>query len=138
MIRRSIIAGAGLAALLALGACGGDKKPAAEAKPKELVFSILSAENQSSMAPLWTPLLDDMSEQIGVKVKPYFATNYTSLVEAMRFNQVQLGWFSAEPALEATRRSNAEVIGRIVQPTGEAENQPTCTCLKRIASTSEV
>jgi phosphonate transport system substrate-binding protein len=120
MIRRSIIAGAGLAALLALGACGGDKKPAAEAKPKELVFSILSAENQSSMAPLWTPLLDDMSEQIGVKVKPYFATNYTSLIEAMRFNQVQVGWFSALPALEAVNRADAEVLGRVIDAGGDA------------------
>jgi phosphonate transport system substrate-binding protein len=53
-------------------------------------------------------------------VKPYFATNYTSLVEAMRFNQVQVGWFSADPALEAVNRSNAEVLGRVVQGGGEA------------------
>jgi phosphonate transport system substrate-binding protein len=85
-----------------------------------LVFSILSAENQSSMAPLWTPLLDDMSEQIGVKVKPYFATNYTSLIEAMRFNQVQVGWFSALPALEAVNRADAEVLGRVIDAGGDA------------------
>jgi phosphonate transport system substrate-binding protein len=120
MIRRGILMGVSLAALLALGACGGDKKPVADAKPKELVFSILSAENQSSMAPLWTPLLDDMSEQIGVKVKPYFATNYTSLIEAMRFNQVQVGWFSALPALEAVNRADAEVLGRVVDAGGDA------------------
>ncbi len=121
MIRRGILAAAGLAALLALGACGGgDKKPVAEAKPKEIVFSILSAENEASMAPLWTPLLDDMSAQIGVKVKPYFATNYTSLIEAMRFNQVQVGWFSALPALEAVNRADAQVLGRVIQAGGEA------------------
>jgi len=120
MIRRGILTGASLAALLALGACGsGDKKPAAEAKPKEIVFSILSAENEASMAPLWTPLLDDMSAQIGVKVKPYFATNYTSLIEAMRFNQVQVGWFSALPALEAVNRADAQVLGRVIQAGGE-------------------
>jgi phosphonate transport system substrate-binding protein len=120
MIRRGILMGASLAALLALGACGNnDKKPAAAAKPKEIVFSILSAENEASMAPLWTPLLDDMSAQIGVKVKPYFATNYTSLIEAMRFNQVQVGWFSALPALEAVNRADAQVLGRVIQAGGE-------------------
>jgi phosphonate transport system substrate-binding protein len=120
MIRRGILMGASLAALLALGACGNnDKKPAATAKPKEIVFSILSAENEASMAPLWTPLLDDMSAQIGVKVKPYFATNYTSLIEAMRFNQVQVGWFSALPALEAVNRADAQVLGRVIQAGGE-------------------
>jgi phosphonate transport system substrate-binding protein len=120
MLRRGILTGASLAALLALGACGeAEKKPAAEAKPKEIVFSILSAENEASMAPLWTPLLDDMSAQIGVKVKPYFATNYTSLIEAMRFNQVQVGWFSALPALEAVNRADAQVLGRVIQAGGE-------------------
>jgi len=117
--RSGRLVGALALAALSLAACS-QKPSTAGSTPKELTFSILSAENQQNMAPLWQPLLDDMSAQIGVKVKPYFATNYTSLVEAMRFNQVQLGWFSAEPALEATRRSNAEVIGRIVQPTGEA------------------
>jgi phosphonate transport system substrate-binding protein len=118
MIRRTLI-GAALMATLALAACGeAGQKAASGAQPKELTFSILSAENQQSMGPLWDPLLEDMSKQIGVKVKPYFATNYTSLIEAMRFNQVQLGWFSALPALEATRRADGEVIGRVVDAGG--------------------
>lgn len=121
MIRRRLLSvmGAALGAALALGACS-QKPSEAGGKPKELTFSILSAENQASMGPLWQPLLDDMSKQIGVTVKPYFATNYTSLIEAMRFGQVQVGWFSAEPALEATRRANAEVLGRVVDAGGEA------------------
>jgi phosphonate transport system substrate-binding protein len=32
----------------------------------------------------------------------------------MRFNQTQVGWFSASPALEAVQRANGEVIGRIL------------------------
>jgi phosphonate transport system substrate-binding protein len=118
MIRRPLF---GALCMAAVALCACSQKPStAGSTPKELTFSILSAENQASMSPLWQPLLDDMSAQIGVKVKPYFATNYTSLVEAMRFNQVQLGWFSADPALEAVNRSNAEVLGRVVQGGGEA------------------
>ena len=120
MIRRCLI-GAALVAALGLAACGKkEEQPAAGATPNELTFSILSAENQQSMAPLWQPLLDDMSQQIGVKVKPYFATNYTSLVEAMRFKQVQLGWISASPALSAVRRADGEVLGRVVDAGGDA------------------
>lgn len=119
MIRRHLILAA--AAALALAGCGQpDEKAGPEGPPKELTFSILSAENQASMEPLWAPLLADLSDQIGVKVKPYFATNYTSLVEAMRFNQVQMGWFSAAPALQAIRRSDAEVLGRVVDAGGDA------------------
>jgi phosphonate transport system substrate-binding protein len=77
-------------------------------------FSVLSAEDAQSMAKSWQPLFDDMQKATGLTIKPYYATNYASLVEAMRFNQTQAGWFSALPALEATRRANAEVLGRIL------------------------
>jgi phosphonate transport system substrate-binding protein len=120
MIRRALICAA--AAALALAACSDRKESAQPAggTPKELTFSILSAENQASMGPLWKPLLDDMSAAIGVPVKPFFASNYTALIEAMRFQQVQLGWFSALPALDAVERSNGEVLGRVVDAGGDA------------------
>lgn len=117
MIRRRLLAG--LAAALALAGCG-QKESVTGPHPKELTFSILSAENQASMQPLWQPMMDDLSASIGVKVKPYFASNYTSLVEAMRFGQVQAGWYSARPALEAVNRANAEVLGRVVDAGGDA------------------
>ena len=120
MIRRHLLTAFAAVAALALGACGGEPEQKAAGAPKEITFSILSAESQQSMAPLWQPLLDDMSEYTGVKVKPYFATNYTSLIEAMRFNQVQVGWFSALPALEATRRAEGQVLGRVVDSGGIA------------------
>ncbi len=116
VLPRLLLTVLGATAALALASCG--QKPASPEAPKELVFSILSAENQASMAPLWTPMLDDMSAEIGIKVKPYFASNYTSLIEAMRFNQVQLGWFSALPALEAVNRADGEVLGRVIDAGG--------------------
>jgi phosphonate transport system substrate-binding protein len=122
MIRRRLLAGFGLAALITLSACG-DKPAQTGATPKELTFSILSAESQQSMGPLWEPLLADMSKSLGVKVKPYFATNYTSLIEAMRFNQVQVGWFSALPALEAIRRADGQVLGRVIDASGVGSYQ---------------
>ena len=122
IVRRLLSALALAAAVAGLASC--DRGPSqAGGAPKELTFSILSAENQASMAPLWQPLLDDMAAQVGVKVKPYFATNYTSLVEAMRFGQVQVGWFSADPALEAVNRAHAEVLGRVVDAGGDASYQ---------------
>ncbi|HYF22310.1 MAG TPA: phosphate/phosphite/phosphonate ABC transporter substrate-binding protein, partial [Caulobacteraceae bacterium] len=53
------------------------------------------------------------------EVKPFFASNYTSLIEAMRFKQVDVGWFSNQSGLEAVRRANAEVFLRSSDPSGE-------------------
>lgn len=105
------MAGAALAALLA-ASCS---KPAPAPQASQTVsFSVLSAEDAQSMARVWQPLFDDMQKATGLTIKPFYATNYASLVEAMRFNQTQVGWFAALSALEATRRANAEVIGRIL------------------------
>ncbi|HKR86749.1 MAG TPA: phosphate/phosphite/phosphonate ABC transporter substrate-binding protein [Phenylobacterium sp.] len=117
MIRRRLLAG--FAVALALAGCG-QKEQVAGPHPKELAFAIPSAENQTAMQPLWRPLTDDLSKSIGVKVKPYFASNYTSLVEAIRFGQVQAGWYSARPALEAVNRADAEVLARVVEAGGDA------------------
>jgi len=119
MIARRLFSGLAMAAALALVGCNQKPATTATAQPKEIVFSILSAENQASMGPLWQPLLDDMSAQIGVKVKPYFSSNYTSQIEAMRFKQVQVGWFSALPALDAVQRADGEVLGRVVDAGGD-------------------
>ncbi len=105
--------------LLAAGALGlallaGCSKPAPVAADKTITFSILSAEDQQSMAKVWQPLLDDMSKATGLTIKAYYANNYASLVEAMRFNQSQVGWFAALSALEATRRANGEVMTRVL------------------------
>ena len=115
-----------LAAVLALGVAscgGGDEK--AGAMPTEITFSILSAEGQNSSGPLWEPLLEDMSKAIGVPVKPYFGSNYTVLVEAMRGNHTQVGWFSAKPEVEAIDRAKAEVIARTVNREGLDSYQST-------------
>ncbi len=103
-----------LAAALALASCA---KPAKT--DQVLKFSIVPAEDQASMSRVWQPLLEDLQKQTGLKVEPSFASNYMGMIEAMRFNQVQVGWFSALPALEAVNRANAEVLGRIVDKGGD-------------------
>ncbi|WP_426042939.1 phosphate/phosphite/phosphonate ABC transporter substrate-binding protein [Brevundimonas sp. TWP2-3-4b1] len=114
--RRAGLVGAAVV-LLGLSACGGDDETKAGA-PSKITFSILSAEGQASAGPLWQPLLEDMSTAIGVPVEPFFGSNYTVLVEAMRGNQTQVAWFSAKPAVEAIDRANAEVIARTVNKEG--------------------
>ena len=122
---RRLALAAAASALLGLSACGGGDDTKAGAAPTELTFSILSAEGQAASGPMWQPLLDDMSAAVGVPVKPFFGSNYTILVEAMRGGHTQVAWFSAKPALEAVDRADAEVIARIVDPEGRDSYQST-------------
>ncbi|WP_433952489.1 phosphate/phosphite/phosphonate ABC transporter substrate-binding protein [Brevundimonas diminuta] len=125
-INRRLLGAAAIAAMtLGLAACGKGEETKSGAAPSEITFSILSAEGQASAGPLWQPLLDDMSKAIGVPVKPYFGSNYTVLVEAMRGNHTQVGWFSAKPEVEAIDRANAEVIARTVNREGLDSYQST-------------
>ena len=112
IMRRSL-----LALCLVLAACG---KPAPEkaAAPTVVNFSIMSTEGRQTMMDDWAPFLADMEKSIGIPVKPFFGTNYTSLIEAMRFKQTDVGWFTNQSGLEAVRRANAEVFARTVKPNG--------------------
>jgi phosphonate transport system substrate-binding protein len=111
MNRRIILA---LAAALAAAACSPAKPP----ERKELVFSILSAESQASAEADWAPFLADMGKALGRPVKAFYGSNYTALIESMRFKQTDLGWFTNQSGLEAVRRANAEVFARSVNPSG--------------------
>lgn len=124
-ITRRLLGVAAVSLSLGLAACGKGEDKAPGAAPTEITFSILSAEGQASSGPLWQPLLDDMSKAIGVPVKPYFGSNYTVLVEAMRGNHTQVGWFSAKPEVEAIDRAKAEVIARTVNREGLDSYQST-------------
>jgi phosphonate transport system substrate-binding protein len=116
MISRRLMTGLGIAAAaLTLAACG--PKPAPKTKDT-IVFSILSTESAQNMQSYWDPILADMEKQTGYKVKPFFSSNYSSLIVAMGADQTDLGWFSNQSGLEAVRRSGGEVFARTFDPSG--------------------
>ena len=115
--RRAVAAALALFALSGVAACNKAAEPAS--KSDTINFSVLPAENASSSQIFWTPILADMQKQTGLKIKPFYATNYTALIEAMRFKQTDVGWFSNFPGLEAVRRANGEVFARTFDPSGD-------------------
>jgi phosphonate transport system substrate-binding protein len=112
MIRRL----APLFAVLALAACS---KPAPTPAPSNvLTFSIVSTEATQTQMQEWGPFLKDMEAATGLTVKPFFGSNYSALVEAMRFKQTDVGWFTNQSGLEAVRRAGGEVFARTTHPNG--------------------
>jgi phosphonate transport system substrate-binding protein len=69
----------------------------------------------ASARPDWDPFIAVMSESLARPVEATFGPNYTVLVEAMRFNQTQAGWFGNASAMEAVDRSGGEVFAVFVR-----------------------
>ena len=86
----------------------------------ELHFGILSTESTAALKPHWEPILADKARKLGLPVKAYFASDYTGIIEAMRFNKVQAAWLGNKPAIEAVDRAGAEVFAQMLYADGAA------------------
>ena len=106
---------------LALAAAVLAAPAARAAEPPTITFTVATTERAATMAETFAPFLKDMEAQTGLKVKTYFGPNYSAMIEAMRFKQVDLGLFTNLSGLEATRRANGEVFARTTKPNGGPE-----------------
>ena len=120
LVAGSLVAMAGLL----LAGCG-DRSSSNPRAPERIAFAILSAQGQASAAPLWQPLLDDLSQTIGVPVEPRFTADYTELLGELERGQVQAAWLSPGPAVQAVDAGSAEVVARTVNADGEASYRST-------------
>lgn len=81
-------------------------------------FGIISTEAMQQIRDRWDPLLADMERQTGLQVRPFFATDYAGVIEAMRFNHVQMAVFGNAAAMQAVDRANGEIFVRFVNADG--------------------
>jgi phosphonate transport system substrate-binding protein len=90
----------------------------ARAETGEIAFGFISTEASSNLKSAWQPLLDDLAKATGLSVKPFFATDYAGVIEAMRFNKIQVAWFGNKSAIEAVDRASGEVFAKVVAKDG--------------------
>jgi phosphonate transport system substrate-binding protein len=110
-MQKAIGAVAGAALLMGVVAA-----PAAQAQ--EINFGIISTEATSNLKPIWQPFLDAMAKGTGLKVNGFYASDYAGVIEAMRFNKVQVAWFGNKSALEAVNRADGEIFAQSVDADG--------------------
>ncbi len=103
-----------------LAASAAFAAPAAAQKPAELNFGIISTESSQNLKQDWAVLLADMEKKLGVKVNAFFAPDYAGVIEAMRFNKVQVAWFGNKSGMEAVDRASGEVIAQQLAEDGSA------------------
>ena len=92
----------------------------AAAHAEDVNFGIISTDSSAVLKQRWQPFIDDMNRQTGLTVKAFFATDYAGIIEGMRFNKVQIGYFGNASAMEAVDRSNGEVFAKILYANGDA------------------
>ena len=81
---------------------------------QEINFGIISTDKSAAIKSLWDPFIDDMQKQTGLKVNAFFSTDYTGIIEAQRFNKVQVAWYGNKSAIEAVDRANGEVFAQFI------------------------
>ena len=59
----------------------------AQADMTELNFGIISTESQKNLKQDWEPFIAAMSKQTGVKVNPFFASDYAGIIEGPEIQQ---------------------------------------------------
>lgn len=88
------------------------------ATAEEINFGIISTESQQNLKPKWEPLLADFAKATGLEVKPFFASDYSGVIEGMRFGKVQMAWYGNKSAMEAVDRAEGEVFAQTVNVDG--------------------
>ncbi len=91
---------------------------AAPAPAQELNFGIISTESQKNLKASWGPLIEHMTRQTGLKVNAFFASDYNGIIEAQRFNKVQVAWYGNQSAIDAVDRASGEVFVQTVAANG--------------------
>src|SRR3982075_2082617 len=89
--RRTIIASAAVLALTASTASAQDWK----AKYPELTFAVVPAENASGVTERWTPFVDYLSKELGVKVILRIANDYAAVIEGQRAGNIQIASYGS-------------------------------------------
>lgn len=103
---------------LALTAAVGTATIAQAEEMKTLNFGIISTESSQNLKTVWMPFLNDMSKQLGVEVKPFFASDYAGIIQGMRFDKVDVAWYGNKSAMEAVDRAGGQIFAQTVDVTG--------------------
>jgi phosphonate transport system substrate-binding protein len=85
---------------------------------KTLNFGIISTESSQNLKTVWVPFLNDMSDKMGVEIKPFFASDYAGIIQAMRFDKVDVAWLGNKSALEAVDRAGGQIFAQTVDVSG--------------------
>lgn len=93
-----------------LGGCSGKR-----ADKNEIVMGFTPAESTEKVTSNGEVIAKLLAKETGFKFKVYVASDYTALVEAMKSNQVQIGWLAPFAFVLAEQKAGAHVLLKSVR-----------------------
>lgn len=88
------------------------------ANTQEITFGIIATDSASAQRERWEPFFRDMEKKTGLKIVSFYASDYAGVIEAMRFNKVQVAWYGNKAAMEAVDRANGEIFAQLMYADG--------------------
>src|SRR5262245_11558660 len=89
--RRIVLAGAAALAFSAHAASAQDCK----STYPELTFAVVPAENASGVTERWTPFVNYLSKELGVKVTLRIANDYAAVIEGQRAGNIHIASYGS-------------------------------------------
>ena len=87
--RRNVLIGAAASVLATQSAFAEDWR----AKYPELIFAVIPEENGSGTVDRYTPFLDYLTKELGVKVTLRVANDYAAVIEGQRAGNIQIAYY---------------------------------------------
>ncbi|WP_096441012.1 MULTISPECIES: phosphate/phosphite/phosphonate ABC transporter substrate-binding protein [Bacillaceae] len=103
----SVTLGLGLA--VAMTACGSNADGGDE-EIEKLTMGFIPSQDADELADTAQPLADQLSEELGIEVEAELMMDFVGLIEAMRTQQVDIGFLNPFGFVQAEDRADAEVI----------------------------
>lgn len=85
---------------------------------QDISFGIIATDSASAQRERWEPFFRDMEKKTGLKVQSFYASDYAGVIEAMRFNKIQVAWYGNKSAMEAVDRASGEVFAQLMYADG--------------------
>jgi phosphonate transport system substrate-binding protein len=117
-IRLAVVAASCLLALAPLASTHAQSSSAA-CPDGTLRFGVEPYEDAAVLAPAYQPLADALGASLGCKVELNITTNYTSEIEAMRNNKLDIAEFGPLAYVFAQKLANAEIVATFADDNGQ-------------------
>lgn len=88
------------------------------AAAQEINFGVIATDSASTQRDRWEPFFRDMEKKTGLTIKSFYAPDYAGVIEAMRFNKIQVAWYGNKAAMEAVDRAQGEIFAQVMYADG--------------------